>query len=105
MTQPPVITVTPLLTGETRNHPNPFNPKNGSTKIIFKVSANNVKVLVYDLKGRSIWTTSAASASGYYEVTWDGKSFGGDIVSNGTYICLIVADNKILAKGQMMVWK
>jgi hypothetical protein len=104
-TQSLVITGTPLLQGETRNHPNPFNPKVESTKIIFNVSAGSVKVLVYDLKGRSIWTTSATSANGYYEVTWDGKSFGDDIVSNGTYIYLIVADNKVLAKGQMMVWK
>jgi hypothetical protein len=91
---------------EARNHPNPFDPTKESTKIIFDASASEVKLIIYDLRGRALWTKIATPASGnYYEVTWDGKSDFGEYVGNGSYIYLITAGGDVLKRGQLAVWK
>jgi hypothetical protein len=95
----------PILPGETRNHPNPFNPSIEKTKIIFNIEEPEVKLTIYDLRGKALATKFATSTTNYYEVDWDGKSDFGGTVSNGTYLYLVTSGGKVLAKGQMAVWK
>jgi len=103
----PVPSAVSIPSGVARNHPNPFDPtKDGETKIIFNASAPQVKVILYDLRGKALWTKTATPVSGnYYEVPWDGKSDFGGYVGNGSYIYLVVANGKVLSRGQLAVWK
>jgi hypothetical protein len=99
------VTVTDVPSGIARNHPNPFDPTKETTRIIFNASELEVRIILYDLRGRALWTKAATSADGYYEVEWDGKSDFGQYVGNGSYIYLITADGKVLNRGQLMVLK
>jgi len=75
-----------------QNYPNPFNP---STKIDFtipEVSAIQVHILVYDLRGRMIKELFDENKNpGHYSVWWDGKDERGIEVSSGVYLYKLVA--------------
>ncbi len=68
-----------------QNYPNPFNPL---TKIDFAIpSAANVKIILYDIRGREIKTIfNGNAAAGYYTET-----FSSDNISSGTYFYRIEA--------------
>ncbi len=66
------------------NFPNPFNP---TTKIAFELPVvSKVKLVIYDALGREVRTlTDDEYPSGYIELTWDGRSETGTMVSSGVY--------------------
>ena len=72
------------------NYPNPFNPE---TKISFGLpNSSHVKVEIYDIAGRSVRTLiDRVMASGYHQVTWNGKNDIGDLVSTGVDLCRLNA--------------
>lgn len=74
-------------------HPNPFNP---TTTIDFSVpKAGNVKLSIYDLKGRKIRTMlDKELLSGKHNVVWDGKDDDGLISASGIYFIRIDACGK-----------
>jgi|GEM_PF-5836790 len=88
-----------------RNHPNPFDPTEGETTIIFDADVDEVKLNLYTMGGDLVWHTTAVKTGTHFEVPWNGKSTGGAYVSNGNYIYLIVSNGEILERGQLVVWK
>jgi hypothetical protein len=70
-----------------QNYPNPFNP---STKIKFELQNGcNVKIIVYDLLGRTIKTLlNEYVDSGAHEITFDATS-----IPAGVYFYKLSTDN------------
>jgi hypothetical protein len=68
-----------------QNFPNPFNPE---TQIVFNVpNAADVKIRVYNVMGQLVRTlTDQRYSVGTYQVTWDGRSETGQLVSAGVYL-------------------
>ena len=97
--------------GVALNYPNPFNPETGSTSIAYTLSkAGNITLTIHDLMGNQlVKQTYFANANGgrvgYNEVTWNGRTDSGDLVGNGIYIYLIIADGKPIGRGKITVLK
>jgi parallel beta-helix repeat protein len=96
------------------NNPNPFNPDKESTKIQYDLNEDkDVTVFIYDTTMTLIWQNdySAGSEGGrsnkVNEITWDGKTYFGDICANDVYIVLVVerGTKKLLAKGKIAILK
>ena len=74
------------------NAPNPFNPQKGeTTDILFYMTDNGrAEINIYSEYGDKIRSFSADNlASGNNYVTYDGKDDKGNILYNGTYLCII----------------
>ena len=67
-----------------QNYPNPFNP---TTTISYTLAApSNVRITVYDMLGRQVQMLSnSVQPAGTFDVTWDGRNAGGQLVSSGVY--------------------
>ncbi|MFA4906199.1 MAG: T9SS type A sorting domain-containing protein [Candidatus Margulisiibacteriota bacterium] len=93
------------------NYPNPFNPETTSTSIAYTLSkASNINLTIHDLMGNQLvkqtyFINTNGGRVGYNEVTWNGKSDSGDMVGNGIYIYLIIADGKPIGRGKVTVLK
>ena len=103
-----------IVQGVALFYPNPFDPGNTTTPttaIGYTLSKPaNVTLSIHDLTGMLIAKkTYAADANGgragYNAVTWDGRSDGGSLAGNGLYVCLIIADGKVIGKGKLTVLK
>jgi len=77
------------------NAPNPFNPSEEETKIMFYLpgdsadSAVSVKVEIYTLTGYPVSNWSVSANGSHNETKWNGRNDKGKIVANGGYVCLI----------------
>lgn len=97
--------------GVALNYPNPFNPETGSTSIAYTLSkAGNITLTIHDLMGNQLvkqtyFMNANGGRVGYNEVTWNGRTDSGDLVGNGIYIYLIIADGKPIGRGKMTVLK
>jgi hypothetical protein len=71
-------------------YPNPFNP---TTTIEFGLpEAARIRVMVYDMLGRSVKTLEDADLpSGFYRTEWDGSNSSGVAVASGVYYYRIEA--------------
>ena len=68
-----------------QNYPNPFNPTTTINYGLPKVS--DVKLVVYDISGRTINTlVNTRMGAGYHKVVWNGKTGSGKPVASGVYI-------------------
>jgi hypothetical protein len=65
--------------------PNPFNPR---TTIAYQLEQDsNVRLAVYDLRGREVRTLVAASKqAGRHTITWDGTDTAGRPAASGIYL-------------------
>jgi len=70
-----------------QNYPNPFNP---STMIAFQITeliSKKAIIKIYNLNGYLVRTISEnINRTGYYSVSWDGKSDSGMLIPTGNYI-------------------
>lgn len=73
-------------------HPNPFN---GYTNIQYQLDQPmNVKLRIYDLKGRLLRQLIQAKQSpGEHLCRWDGRDKLGDSLPSGMYLCLLNTSN------------
>jgi len=73
------------------NRPNPFNPREGSTMILFRPpSSGAVTLTLYDLYGDVVFTDQlVVSAGELVQYPWDGHNGPRRVVANGGYICRI----------------
>ncbi len=74
------------------NAPNPFNPQKGqNTRIFFEMSEDgNVELDIYSEYGDKIYHASQDNLSkGNNEIVYNGKDDKGNILYNGTYLCVI----------------
>jgi len=79
------------------NYPNPFNP---STNIIINIpKSSNVKLSIYDLKGRQIKQLFHQSMNpGRKRFTWDSKDENNNPVAGGVYIAKLQVGHTIINK-------
>ena len=74
------------------NAPNPFNPQKGqNTRIFFEMQEDgNVELDIYSEYGDKIYHTSQDNLlKGNNEIVYNGKDDNGNILYNGTYLCVI----------------
>ncbi|MCP4723880.1 MAG: T9SS type A sorting domain-containing protein [bacterium] len=85
-----------------QNYPNPFN---SGTNIKFHLPANlNISVNIYNIKGQLVKTlVNREYPSGTYTVTWNGTNDADISVGSGTYICRLIAGNKIASKKMLLL--
>ncbi|MFA6431693.1 MAG: S8 family serine peptidase [Candidatus Margulisiibacteriota bacterium] len=90
--------------------PNPFDRKT-STEAVFYYSLHGnflSTIYLFDLSGNMIWQKSYqpgenGGKDGINTPSWDGKSLFGGTVSTGIYLYQIIADQKVLARGKIIV--
>lgn len=97
------------VVGNPRNIPNPFRPRHGTGTIIeYKLNGDAaIKLLIYDITGRSIWQRNYMPGENGGTVVngvfWDGKNEFGEYVGNGAYVYIITTDAKVIGKGFLAV--
>lgn len=83
-------------------HPNPFTAQklpNGSIKnvrfaFLLTDVADNVKLTIYTVSGKTVQSWSFPSLIGYQEIKWNGRDRDGARIANGTYYAKLVAKNR-----------
>ncbi|MBD3219959.1 SUMF1/EgtB/PvdO family nonheme iron enzyme [bacterium] len=82
--------------------PNPFNPQ---TTVAFTLPrAGNVRVAVFDLRGRSISTlVDGSRESGQHTVAWDGRDDAGQTVGSGVYLVRVVTPHGVASERALLV--
>ncbi|TFB11424.1 T9SS type A sorting domain-containing protein [Candidatus Marinimicrobia bacterium MT.SAG.2] len=85
-----------------QNYPNPFNP---STIIRYGVpKASGVKVEIFNLLGQHVITlVDRNQIAGTYEVTWNGNSASGNIVTGGMYFYRLRIGDTALTKKMLLL--
>jgi hypothetical protein len=78
------LAVLPAQYELSQNYPNPFNP---STTISFALPhPEHVRLEVFNILGQRVaLLTDGVMQAGYYDVSWDGRSAGGALLSSGMY--------------------
>lgn len=74
-------------------YPSPYNPKKGLMNIKFSIADQaSVTINIYDRSGKLVSQVldSVTKPSGANKVTWNAKSYAGDNLANGVYICEII---------------
>ena len=77
------------------NYPNPFDPEEGPTHIVYELSKNaDVEILIYDYSGdlvlkREFQPGTIGGFSGQNTFDWDGKNDEENEVVAGAYICML----------------
>lgn len=91
--------------GETaaHNYPNPFNPREGDTRIVFEPErAGPVTMLIYDLFGHLVYEETLADAS---DLSWSGRNGRSEFVASGGYICVLKMGDEIVSRHKIAVVK
>ena len=84
------------------NYPNPFNP---STRIEYRLPANDlIGLKIYDALGRDIVTlANEMKAAGIHSVVWNGKNENGEQVGNGIYYYRLKTGSGYIKTRKMML--
>lgn len=89
----PVVSATSVEMALEQNYPNPFN---AYTNIKFSLkNGENVSIKVFDALGREVATVAdGVYKAGNHTIVWDAINNQGSKITNGIYICRLVAGNK-----------
>jgi len=90
--------------------PNPFDRASYS-EVTFNYTLDGnflTKIYIFDLNGSLVWQNAYAAGvnggkAGANNPAWDGKNVFGAQVANGVYLYQIFADNRILARGKLII--
>jgi hypothetical protein len=92
------------------NFPNPFSPMSGSnTTIQYTLSRDStVTVVIYDITGHETKRMRFNSGTngargGTNQISWDGRSLGGQVTGNGMYLYKIISGNGVIGSGKLVV--
>lgn len=90
--------------------PNPFDRTSTSeTVFVYNLQGNfNTTIYLFDLNGNLIWRKSYGAGenggkSGMNSPAWDGQNLYGEKVPNGVYFYQVTADQKVIARGKIIV--
>lgn len=75
-------------------HPNPFDPHDGPTTLIYLLSkqSDDVTIRIFTVGGRLVEVIEGAPGNrNFNQVRWDGRDKDGDVVANGVYLYVIEA--------------
>jgi hypothetical protein len=98
-------------TGRAVNSPNPFNPLDGPTTILYQLNQDaNVVVLIFNISHELVYKRDYSSGTnggqtGDNNITWDGYNDFAQLAANGVYFFRVVdkGSGKILVKGKIAV--
>jgi FlgD Ig-like domain len=86
--------------------PSPFNPEIESTNISFNLTQpTNTSLYIFTLAGELIYKQTVSTHAGINSTTWNGRNVSGTIVPNGVYYYQLVANNKSIGSGNIIVLK
>lgn len=93
------------------NYPNPFNPLQQSTLLIYKLTQNtDITILIFNITAELIYSQNFLSGTngakaGMNTVEWNGINSFGEVCANGVYFVRVVETHtgKILAKGKVAI--
>ncbi|OGC89767.1 MAG: hypothetical protein A2W25_02670 [candidate division Zixibacteria bacterium RBG_16_53_22] len=95
----PTAVVEQSFAASISSYPNPFNPREGGTKIgYFLPSAAGLEIRIFTLLGDLVWTRTVAASdplgtaglhTGETALVWEGKNDIGAEIRSGVYICMI----------------
>jgi hypothetical protein len=98
--------------GKPKSFPNPFKPGIDAVKIQYTLaSPTDVKISIYNSAGKVAKTFTCKAGvdqgglGGVNLVPWDGKDNFGNYVANGPYFYYIIADGKVIGKGELAAFK
>jgi len=109
---PDAFNINTLVTsGRAINSPNPFNPLDGPTTIIYQLDQDrDVAVMIFNISHELIYKRVYVSGAnggqaGDNSITWDGYSDFAQLAANGIYFFRVVdkGSGKILTKGKIAV--
>ena len=90
--------------------PNPFNLQvTQEATFNYVLSGNfNTRIYLFDLTGNLIWQKSYLAGedggkSGLNTPGWNGRDLFGTQVANGVYFYQVVADNRVIARGKIII--
>ncbi len=90
-------------TGCAHNYPNPFNPREQNTKIVFEPEREGqVTMAIYDLFGHLVYEQGFADAA---ELSWSGRNGRSELVASGGYICILKMEGRTVSKHKIAVIK
>lgn len=83
-------TVSQTLVSKAFNYPNPFNPHRQKTNLVFKMAEDgSADISIYTELGDLCWQkTFSGLSAGANEIQYDGTDDYGQILYNGTYVCI-----------------
>ena len=85
------------------NYPNPFNPKEEETRIVFESDlGRGITMLIYDLFGHLVYEETDADAG---DLRWRGRNGRGELVASGGYICVLKVGDKMVSRHKIAVIK
>jgi|GEM_PF-2781684 len=96
------------LGAASHNYPNPFNPDEERTTIVFtrENAPSSVTLMIYDLFGNLVLerTGIVPEAEGeVFTIPWDGLNGKSETVASGGYICVIEADGNHVSTHKIAV--
>lgn len=85
-----------------QNFPNPFNPQ---TAIRYELAdRGHVTITVHNLLGEEVAKlVDAVQGAGSYEITWDGRSSSGIVVTSGVYFYRLQAGSSISVRKMVLL--
>ena len=93
--------VQPLTTTLKRNFPNPFNP---STTIQYDLAKpSDIRLTVYDIRGRCMYRLKKHQAPGAYQIEWDARDLSGRPLPGGVYVCRLEAGEYTAVRKMVVV--
>jgi hypothetical protein len=97
--------------GTPNNYPNPFSPMSGgTTNIQYTLSKDaTITIIIYDISGHEVKRIKFSSGTsggrgGTNQVGWNGRSLGGEVVSNGMYLYKIISGDKVIGSGKLVIF-
>jgi len=98
------------VVGATYNYPNPFKPMSGgATNIQYVLSRDSsITLVIYDITGHETKRMRFSSGinggrGGVNQVSWNGRSLGGDVAGNGMYLYKIISGDRVIGSGKLVV--
>jgi flagellar hook assembly protein FlgD len=90
--------------GSPHNYPNPFNPPDQHTNMVFRLpQAGEVNIVIFDLFGDKVYESGPISATKGLndgqtnpQLRWNGRNGKGELVASGGYLCKIKRDDETI---------
>ena len=87
------------------NYPNPFNSRTENTSIVYQLPQDiPVRVRIYDLFGFQVreydfGPGEMGGRMGQNTIAWDGTDASGQKVAKGGYVCMVMTQGDLSARG------
>jgi len=94
------VSEAPVITGEVRTFPNPFN---GAVEISCTAPREGrLRLEIFDVRGRRVWRSDVlSSTNGQVSVTWHSRDLSGRALPSGTYLARLLLDGIPVARARL----